>query len=318
MASGQTVSAILSSSVMEDDVESSDGSEDTYLDGQHHPQARGNLSRLYVCNSSFSYADVCVDADVDDDDVYADFYGLGGGAGGGGADDAPGGVGDAAVVSSYLARLSVESFDGDADEELSDEKERLPGGGAAQMTSDSGEEPEWYSLPATPPRPRNRVGCGGGPAKWSFGEGPKERASESEGRECGRARKYARRRIIRERLVSSSGGESDKLKRDEHDCCNSFSGESEGGGGLMVITRPKGGRRSLCMDLEEVKACRDLGFELEHERMVEMPSRLSISGKAIGWGQGWGQGICNVKATSTKEREGWSQGLRLTRRLSCI
>lgn len=26
---------------------------------------------------------------------------------------------------------------------------------------------------------------------------------------------------------------------------------------LRVITRPKGGRRSLCMDLEEVKACRD-------------------------------------------------------------
>ncbi|KAH1107094.1 hypothetical protein J1N35_010862 [Gossypium stocksii] len=48
---------------------------------------------------------------------------------------------------------------------------------------------------------------------------------------------------------------------------NSFSGESEGE--VVVITRPKGGKRSLCMDIEEVKACRDLGFELE------MPSRFS-------------------------------------------
>lgn len=46
---------------------------------------------------------------------------------------------------------------------------------------------------------------------------------------------------------------------------NSFSGESE----VVVITRPKGGKRSLCMDMEEVKVCRDLGFELE------IPSRFS-------------------------------------------
>ncbi|XP_038997373.1 uncharacterized protein LOC120122273 [Hibiscus syriacus] len=54
----------------------------------------------------------------------------------------------------------------------------------------------------------------------------------------------------------------------------SFSGESKGGNGagVVVIIRPKGGKRSLCMDLEEVKACRDLGFELEHELMLEMPS----------------------------------------------
>ncbi|XP_030539771.1 uncharacterized protein LOC115747671 [Rhodamnia argentea] len=298
MASGQTVSAILSSSVLEDDVESSDGTDDPYLDGQHHPQARGNLSRLSVCNSSFSCPDDDVDmgVGVDEEDVYADFYGGGGGGGGGGPDDAPGGVGAAAVVSSYLSRLSVESLDGDADEELSDEKERLPGWGAAELTSDSGEERECYSLPATPPRRRNRGGCGGGPAKWSSEE-LKEYASESEGGACGRARKYARRRIIRERFVSSSGGESNKLKRDDC-CCNSFSGESEGGGGLMVITRPKGGRRSLCMDLEEVKACRDLGFELEHERMVEMPSRLSISGSTLDTSSGGNSPIGNWRISS--------------------
>ncbi|KAJ0111163.1 hypothetical protein Patl1_00758 [Pistacia atlantica] len=66
---------------------------------------------------------------------------------------------------------------------------------------------------------------------------------------------------------------------------NSLSGESEGGGsgggGVVVITRPKGGRRSLCMDMEEMKACRDLGFELEHERMLEMPNRVSLSGSTL-------------------------------------
>uniref|UniRef100_A0A2P2N5V2 Uncharacterized protein LOC105126193 n=1 Tax=Rhizophora mucronata TaxID=61149 RepID=A0A2P2N5V2_RHIMU len=45
---------------------------------------------------------------------------------------------------------------------------------------------------------------------------------------------------------------------------------------MVVITRPKGGRRPLCMDLGEVKACKDLGFELEHELML--PAQLSLSG----------------------------------------
>ncbi|XP_010045535.2 uncharacterized protein LOC104434265 [Eucalyptus grandis] len=217
----------------------------------------------------------------------------GGGGGGEGVVE-----GAAAVVSSYLAKLSVESFDGDADEELSDEKERLRGfGSVAELTSDSDEEPECYSLPATPPRRRSR---GVGSAKRGAA-GLKEYASESEGRAAGSARKYARRRIIRERFARSGNSfseESEKLKRDEH-CCYSFSGESEGGGGgLMVITRPKGGRRSLCMDLEEVKACRDLGFELEHERMVEVPSRLSINGSPLDTSSGGNSPIANWRISS--------------------
>lgn len=69
--------------------------------------------------------------------------------------------------------------------------------------------------------------------------------------------------------------------------CHSFSGESEGTG-MVVITRPKGGSRTLCMDMEEVKACRDLGFELEHHRMLQqqqqqemVPSRLSVSASTL-------------------------------------
>ncbi|KAI9082686.1 hypothetical protein K1719_035555 [Acacia pycnantha] len=53
--------------------------------------------------------------------------------------------------------------------------------------------------------------------------------------------------------------------------------EEEEGKGVMVIARPKGGRRSLCMDMGEVKACQELGFDLEHERMLQLPPRLSLS-----------------------------------------
>ncbi|GAA0168586.1 hypothetical protein LIER_23268 [Lithospermum erythrorhizon] len=35
----------------------------------------------------------------------------------------------------------------------------------------------------------------------------------------------------------------------------------------MMITRPKGGKRYLCMDSEEMKACKDLGFELEEDKL---------------------------------------------------
>lgn len=31
--------------------------------------------------------------------------------------------------------------------------------------------------------------------------------------------------------------------------------------GVAVMTKPNGGKRSLYMDLEEVKACKDLGLE---------------------------------------------------------
>ncbi|XP_039021384.1 uncharacterized protein LOC120153516 [Hibiscus syriacus] len=58
--------------------------------------------------------------------------------------------------------------------------------------------------------------------------------------------------------------------------------------GVVVITRPKGGRRSMCMDMEVVKACRDLGFELEHERVLEMPpSRFSSLDNGISPTASW-------------------------------
>ncbi|KAG8663654.1 hypothetical protein MANES_01G235900v8 [Manihot esculenta] len=187
--------------------------------------------------------------------------------------------------------LSFESFD--ADEELSDDEEGI---GMLDLSSDSDKEVGCYSLPATPPRRRNR----GGLVKKQL-VGVKEYASENEARK-GKMRKImGSRRAVREILVD---GDNESKKKDEgagmgnyYGHCNSFSGESEGGG-LVVITRPKGGRRSLCMDYEEVKACRDLGFELEHERMLEMPSRVSLSGSTLETSSGGNSPIANWRISS--------------------
>ncbi|XP_054784233.1 uncharacterized protein LOC129291100 [Prosopis cineraria] len=88
-----------------------------------------------------------------------------------------------------------------------------------------------------------------------------------------------RRRKARKNCASDSerrkkSGEKARRKKREEG--------NEEGRGLMVITRPKGGRRSLCMDMGEVKACQELGFELEHERVLEVPSRLSLDTASSG------------------------------------
>ncbi|KAK9161894.1 hypothetical protein Syun_008235 [Stephania yunnanensis] len=71
-------------------------------------------------------------------------------------------------------------------------------------------------------------------------------------------------------------GHDDDYDNSNHLIINNSSrstGESE----CFVITRPKGGRRSLCMDLEEVKACRDLGLELDRISLMSMsPTNSTI------------------------------------------
>ncbi|PPD91672.1 hypothetical protein GOBAR_DD11381 [Gossypium barbadense] len=148
-----------------------------------------------------------------------------------------------------------------------------------QLSSDSDKEPSCYSLPATPPRRRNRKAV----LSQELMGVAKDYASENEAQKGGLRRskgnnKLSKRRITRDRWEDNESKSCNKKKDGEliasySNHSGSFSGESEGGSaGLVVITRPKGGQRSLCMDLEEVKACRDLGLELEHERMLEMPS----------------------------------------------
>jgi hypothetical protein len=200
----------------------------------------------------------------------------------------------------FLSRLPAENFD--ADEELSDDHKEGNNKNTLDLSSDSDEEPGCYSLPATPPRRRNR----GGLINQVLLIGAKDYASENEAQKGitrQKMRKNLRkRRVIRERWMDNNNM-SFKKKEEEmtgvsnYGYCNSFSGESEGGG-LVVITRPKGGRRSLCMDLDEVKACRDLGFELEHERMLEMPGRVSLSGSTLDTSSGGNSPIANWRISS--------------------
>ncbi|RDX64490.1 hypothetical protein CR513_56950, partial [Mucuna pruriens] len=165
-----------------------------------------------------------------------------------------------------LSRLSVctgSTLGIDDDDESFDADGELSDGKelpARVLSSDSDNElGSCYSLPSTPRgRRRNRV---------------KEYGSDSGGRKKSDPR-------------GGGGGKMSKRKEE--------SDES----GVMLITRAKGGNRSLCMDLEEVKACRDLGFELEHQRMLEIPSRLSFSNSTLDTSSGSNSPIANWRISS--------------------
>ncbi|KAA8542979.1 hypothetical protein F0562_021527 [Nyssa sinensis] len=291
MASDETMT--LHSSSIQDQEDDDDDDIDYGCD--HHQPYPHNLSRLsMMCTINSTYDD-----DPDNDD---------------------GGIG------TFMSRLSIESFegdgdgDGDADEEFSDEKEGTEIQGVFPWDSDKdGGGGRCYSLPATPPRRRNR-------GTWGLHQRQiKEYASENEAPK--RRRKSTsssrRRRITRERWLERAAWDHSNYKKlegyhihDHQDMTemnggnmiinnntnsynSSFSGTGESEGGVMVITRPKGGSRSLCMDLEEVKACRDLGFELEHERMLDMmPTRLSMSGSTLDTSSGGNSPISNWRISS--------------------
>ncbi|CAH2072090.1 unnamed protein product [Thlaspi arvense] len=171
-----------------------------------------------------------------------------------------------------LSRLSVcSNYDGDeADGEPSDSDEKFVGGGEKSMEqlefsdSDKGST-GCQSLPATPPRRRRQHG-GGSLAVSSPVSGDKAYASENEAQKAKQGNNNQRRR--RRKLRPEYPPWVDSMRRsyfDEHSGC---------GGGVVVVTRPIGGGRPLCMDLGEVKACKDLGFELE-------PGRVSYSGSTM-------------------------------------
>lgn len=255
MASDETMTLLSS---MQD--EEFDDTEE-YGYGHHHQPH--NLSRLSMCTSSMY-------TNEDDDD-------------------------DNEGMNIYMSRLSIESFDGDADEEFSDEKEFE---GLGELSSDSDKETGCYSMPATPSRRRARRGS---ISQEELMVGTvKDYASENEALK-GMLRQKERRNLrMRRRRRRVMNGSQYVNKKDKDN--NSASGESDQSGGcgsgVVVITRPKGGRRSLCMGLEEMKACRDLGFELEHERTLEMPSRVSLSGSTLDTSSGGNSPIANWRISS--------------------
>ncbi|KAE9593744.1 hypothetical protein Lal_00036535 [Lupinus albus] len=222
-----------------------------------------NLSRLSVCTSST----LC---DVDDEHDHVDNI-----------DN---------VMSIYVSQLSIESFDADADGEFSDTKEDIT---PKMLTLSSDSENEvvgsCYSLPITPPRRRNMINHVG---YVSENEAQKSVMMKTKNNDPMRSRsRRVQRRDYKRWGVNKNSLESSKKKEKEH-VIQGLSGESDQSVGVMVITRPKGGRRSLCMDLEEVKACRDLGFELEHEKM------LSFSNSALDTSSGANSPIANWRISS--------------------
>lgn len=276
-------------------------------EGYDHDQPHPHLSRLSMCTSNSMYGE---------DQMMSDEHE---GAGNGNSIYYQGQQENG--MSMYMSLLSIHSFDGDVDEEEeTSNKKRLNSQLvlAAEMSTedDSDREPGCYSLPATPPRRRRDLAAGGGGAgRMLFSKVhpssmvEKEYASENEAQkatsdDCRRSRRRSRRRMMRNRsswlspspfhhgaktAMDNDDGEDHDKEEEENmnmcgDHCHSFSGESEGTG-MVMIARPKGGKRSLCMDMEEVKACRDLGFELEHDRMLQqqemMPSRISLSASTL-------------------------------------
>lgn len=204
-----------------------------------------------------------------------------------------------------------QSFDND----VTSEKENVEGVISSILSmSDSGkyDEPGCYSLPVTPKQRSTSLEGSKklSDLKYDIIVTPidvaKLYASENEAdlrkdggfkRASKKNRRNSRRRILREKWLQRAWEMKKKQDRVVYDDdMNYFNGDNNrhghrsGSGGefgnddhyrhqLMVITRPCGGRRSLCMDFEEVKACRDLGFEFEHEStMFEFSSRHSGRG----------------------------------------
>lgn len=236
-----------------DDVDDQ-GPFDHYHHHYHHQdnsQVHG-LSRLATCTTSNSTLD-CENFETED--------------------DKPG-------LKTMLSRLSIESYDfgGDADEEFSDS----PGQEDKNCLSSEYEIEKkpvsapvsCFSLPGTPPGHRRHKG---------LFEHSKQYASETETRKLSKSdrRRRWKRRVLKRENTKVDDEENLSSWRSHR---NSLSGESENGG-LRVITRPIGGEHSLCMDMEEVKACRDLGFEVELDTKI-MPSRLTISAPLLDTGGG--------------------------------
>ncbi|TKY52392.1 hypothetical protein E2542_SST23914 [Spatholobus suberectus] len=160
------------------------------------------------------------------------------------------------ATATYMSGLSIEGDDGDADAEFSDGKELL-----LSSDSDENELSSRYPLPAT--APRVKVYASGSESQKAKEKDPRRK------RHGGRMRKDTRV------WEGSKKNRSKSEKKDKEQVMKGFSTGESDESGSRVITRPKGGRRSLCMDLDEVKACRDLGFDLELD--IPLPSPLSLS-----------------------------------------
>ncbi|WOL18400.1 hypothetical protein Cni_G27195 [Canna indica] len=177
----------------------------------------------------------------------------------------------------HMSRFSLESEGDDADVEPSSEDEeskraakaaaadagrRMLLDGFDKEEDSSGDGMGVASMPGTPAR-----GLLAGRPEWL-----KEYASETEA--GGRRRRHTRQyRRSRERWLERAW----QMKKSH---AAAEDGSDAGGGGAAescrVVVRPRcGGSGRICMDMEEVRACRDLGLGLPSDWTVEIPETFS-------------------------------------------
>ncbi|KAJ4892491.1 Uncharacterized protein Rs2_32239 [Raphanus sativus] len=145
-------------------------------------------------------------------------------------------------LGNFMSELSLESFDdmgAEADGEISDGED-----------SDSDKESAgFYSLPTIMSRRRRKVNVSTGLEKDNEVTSVDTLAKQ---RRYGHGFNFNGE----ERVMDGDGN------------CYVGGGEGES---LTVLTKVKGGKKSMKMGFEEVKACRDLGF------VLEVPGRVSVS-----------------------------------------
>ncbi|CAN6815789.1 unnamed protein product [Brassica oleracea] len=155
-------------------------------------------------------------------------------------------------LGNFISELSLESLDdvgAEADGEISDDGD----------DSDSDKEPPgFYTLPSIMTRRRRKVNVSTGLEKDNV-----------DGSKCTSVKQ---RRVSREKSYRGHCFNGVERESDGDGSRNRYGGGGEGE--LTVLTKVKGGKKSMKMGFEEVKACRDLGFDLE------APSRVSVSARS--------------------------------------
>lgn len=173
------------------------------------------------------------------------------------------------TISMQMSQLSMESFcygDANGHEDSSDDERESKGQG---VSSDSDLESlgDSHLSPATPPGPqwRNQSADMDQLLQLQQEKHKEYYTNKNKAKTTMMMNTTKGDRCKLERATSFGDPNKKKIAVDEK--AMTTDGSSEGGSGdlvgrsVVIKTRPRGGRRSLCMDLEEVKACWDLGFD---------------------------------------------------------
>lgn len=226
--------------------------------------------------------------------------------------------GDDVHMDIQMSRLSLETWEGDGDDDahthLSDHADDK--GGASSCDDDGGGGVTWgsadcLSLPGTPTRCAQRRRAGSTKEYASESEAARDRqGSRARMKSCGAAGErsssfsyshyYSGSRKTRERQLDRAW----EMKR-----CHWAGGDGgappdthSGGSSPCVVVRTTGpGAGCMWMDMEEVKACRDLGLELPCDWTVEIPPSALTAVAAADAGSGGGAPIVNWRISSPGE-----------------